>query len=329
MMYLRLLPAALLMFGLVMPRARAQQQLPWEILAFPPDRGGGVEYDYFQKIAVATNGVLFRYGGAVLTADRIRLNWETGEVAADGRVRIQREEQVWASEHITYNFLTREMRAELFRTGQAPIFAGGEVLGLVTNRVYTATNAIVTTEDLENPLLKVRAQEIRIFPGDRVEAHNATLYVGTVPVFWFPFYSRPIETRGNHFKVVPGYRRIFGPFLLGSYIWYLNENLDGALNLDYRERRGLGTGPDLNAHLGRWGDATARYYYLHDLDPNADAPGADLPTDRHRVYFSYLAEPFTNVSVRSMVRWQGDTNIVREFFESEYSENPQPRHSWR
>jgi lipopolysaccharide assembly outer membrane protein LptD (OstA) len=313
------------MFGLAIIRTQAQQRPPWEIIAFPPDGSGAVEYDYVSKIAVATNGVLVRYSGAVLTAERIRLNWETGEVIADGRVRIQREEQVWASEHITYNFQTREMQAEQFRTGHAPVFAGGEGLALqTTNRIYTATNAIVTTDDYESPLLKVRAREIRIFPGDRVEAHNATLYLGTVPVFWFPFYSRPINARGNHFNVLPGYRRTFGPFLLAGYTWSLNEQLDGEVHLDYRERRGLGTGPDLNLHLGRWGEATARYYYLHDLDPTADAPHGDIPTDRHRVNFSYLAEPFTNVSVRSMVRWQGDTNIVREFFESEYRQNPQP-----
>jgi hypothetical protein len=28
------------------------------------------------------------------------------------------------------------------------------------------------------------------------------------------------------------------------------------LHLDYRERRGVGAGPDLNLHLGQWGDAT-------------------------------------------------------------------------
>ena len=38
----------------------------------------------------------------------------------------------------------------------------------------------------------------------------------------------------------------------------------------------------------------------------------------------YLANPVTNLVVQSRVRWQSDTNIVREFFEGEYFENPQP-----
>ena len=40
--------------------------------------------------------------------------------------------------------------------------------------------------------------------------------------------------------------------------------------------------------------------------------------------FSYQANPAPNLAVKSVVRYQGDTNIVREFFESEYRVDPQP-----
>ena len=50
----------------------------------------------------------------------------TGEVVADGAVRIQRDEQIWVGEHIRYNFKTRQMEAEQFRTGKPPVFAAGQ-----------------------------------------------------------------------------------------------------------------------------------------------------------------------------------------------------------
>jgi len=53
-----------------------------------------------------TNGATIRGNGAVLTAESGSINKETGECTADGKVRIQRDDQLWAGEHIRYNFKT-------------------------------------------------------------------------------------------------------------------------------------------------------------------------------------------------------------------------------
>jgi lipopolysaccharide assembly outer membrane protein LptD (OstA) len=303
--------------------ARAQELSGWEIEALSDE--GGVVYDFQTGTATATNGVLVKYGLAVLTADSVTVRQETGEVSADGKVRIQRDNQVWASEHVRYNFFSRQLEAQQFRAGMSPFFVAGEGLhGGITNQFYVATNAVVTSDDIENPTYKLRARRIRILPGNIVQARDAVLYVGGVPVFYLPYYSRKVGPRMNHFNFLPGYRTSFGAFLLSSYQWYLSDELDTELHLDYRYRRGVGLGPDVNYNYGRWGEGAFKYYYLHDQEPDYDAPGADIPADRKRVSFTYLAQPLTNLSVRSMVRYQGDTNIVREFFEHEYRENPQP-----
>lgn len=444
----------------------AQEQPAWEITDLSGE--GGVEYKLDEGLAMATNGVLVRYGTGVLTAERVVVDMNSGAVRAEGNVRIQVTNQIWVSEQVIYNFKTRSFEARQFRTGggASPVFAAGQGLraernwrpllsllgarpqapgapsllgaapdkirsrdkagaaaalvspptvakpadcptadlnqdGYVTTAevialkasgltdqevlqkmeatgyifevtaeqeallwangmdrsqlelipvlneqarapleprraretaesrslqeyVYTATNAVLTADDIAEPFLKIRASHIRITPGQRVEAKNAVLYLGDVPVFYFPFYTRNLDKLANHFNFVPGYRSSFGPFLLSSYNWFLGEEVDGSLHFDYRVKRGIGAGPDVNLHLGRLGEATASYYYLHDEDPRGDVRNADNPDNRQRVYFSYLAEPWTNFSVRSLVRYQGDTNIVREFFESEYRRNPQP-----
>ncbi|MFO1514382.1 MAG: hypothetical protein U1F83_15975 [Verrucomicrobiota bacterium] len=38
-----------------------------------------------------------------------------------------------------------------------------------------------------------------------------------------------------------------------SYTWVADEQLDGVLHGDYREKRGGAGGADFNLHLGRWG----------------------------------------------------------------------------
>ena len=301
---------------------KAQQQIDYDIGAINDD--GWAEYDDSTKLAHGTNGVWFRYDNDFGTADTVTMNTDTGDVEADGNVRLQHDDLVWSSEHIYYNFKTRQMHAQQFRTGKAPTFASGQGLSAdITNHIFTATNAFITVDDIDNPAFKVRAKYMKIIPGKKIIAHNATLRVGEVPIFYFPYYARNLGPYANNFNFTPGYRSSFGPFILGSYHYYFSPDLDTVLHLDYREKRGVGVGDDLHYHFGRWGEGTFRYYYLHDLDPNASTTNS-IPNNRQRVNFSYLATPYTNFQVRSVVRYQRDTDIVKEFFEGEYRGNPQP-----
>jgi LPS-assembly protein len=302
---------------------RAQQRPGWEIEAL--NDKGWAEYDFQTGLGSGTNGVLVRYGSAFLTAEQVSVNEQSGEVVADGNVRIQSEEQIWVGEHIRYNFKTQQMEAEQFRTGKTPVFMAGQGLhGEPTNNVYYATNAVITTDDVSEPAIKVRAKYIKIIPGQKVQAQSATLYMAGVPVFYFPYYSRNLGPRANNFNFVPGYRSSYGPFLLSSYHFFLTEELDGAAHVDYRERRGVGLGPDLNYHFGSWGEGTFKYYYLHDQDPGAGGGDPNVNPNRQRVDFSYQANPATNLNVKAVARYQSDTNIVREFFEGEYRQDSQP-----
>jgi LPS-assembly protein len=275
--------------------------------------------------ASGTNGVLVQFGGAILVADAVTVNQKTGEAQADGHVRIQREEQVWVGEHIDYNFKTHIMQTEEFRSGRPPVFASGRGLsGTGSNGVYTATNAVVTSDDFSQPAMLIRARRIIMVPGKYIEARDALLVLDGVPVFYLPYYKRNLGEHANNFTFLPGYRSRFGPFLLGRYDWYWNDTLDGRLHLDERLKRGPGVGPDLNFHLGQWGDASLKYYYLHDIKPQEEANGVSVPKERQRVNFSYWAEPYTNLTLRSQVRYQSDPLLARDFFEGEYGQNPQP-----
>ncbi len=307
-------------------RAQQQQLSPWVVESLaPPGAGGHADYDLSTHLWTATNNVLVTYEGAVLNANYVTVNTETGEVNAEGRVRIQQGEQIYVSERLRFNFYTKQIQAEQFKTGEAPMFAEGRGLSAdVTNHTYLATDAMITSEDIAQPLIKVRARKIKLIPGRKIEAHDATLYVGSIPVFYFPYYTRNLTEHAGHFNLLPGYRTAFGPFLLSTYTWYLNESLDGAVHLDYRQKRGPGVGPDLNYNLGQWGNGTFKYYYTHDDNPELDDLGVHIPENRQRVYFSYQANPSTNLYLKALARYESDLAVVRDFYEGEYRRNPQP-----
>ena len=79
----------------------------WNIQFSSPD---SVEFDQRANLLIVTNGLVVKYGGAVLTAQRARVNQDSGETEANGDVRIEREGQVWKGDYIRYNFKTGEIR---------------------------------------------------------------------------------------------------------------------------------------------------------------------------------------------------------------------------
>jgi LPS-assembly protein len=331
---MRQLPAIALLalWSAVVPlTAPGQESLPLEVCALneilPGTKIGSLHME--GDTAVGTNGVFVKYGTASLMADCATANMKTGEVTADGHVRIQQDDQVWAGEHIRYNFKTRQMQAEQFRTGKPPVFAVGEQLhGDLSNQVYVASHAFVTTDDIADPSLRIRASRITIVPGKYVEAWNAVAFVEGVPVFYFPYYRRELGKDGNNFNFLPGYRTAYGAFLLGTYTWHLNEAVDGKIHLDYRAQRGVGVGPDLNLHLGRGGEVAFQYYYLYDRKPDDSTNGTPwtdgIPNNRQRLHFTYQATPATNFNLKALVNYQSDPLVLHDYFESAYRDNPQP-----
>jgi lipopolysaccharide assembly outer membrane protein LptD (OstA) len=309
----------------------AQEQPTWDIQALNNVIPGLPIGSIFMQgdTATGTNGVYVKYGETVLTADTVSLNQQSGDVVADGHVRIETGDQLWVGEHITYNFKTRQMRSEQFRTGKSPLFvAGRELEGDLTNNAYTARHAFVTTDDVADPAFRVRASRIKIVPGQYLEMWNAVFFAGDVPLFYFPYYHRAIGPHANHWNFSGGFRSSYGPFLLNTYTWWLNDAVDGKVHLDYREKRGPGVGPDLNLHLGKWGVADIEYYYTRDHDQYEQTNGlpnyGPISEDRQRFYLGWQATPATNVNLKALVNWQSDALVEHDFFGGDYGENPQP-----
>ena len=324
---------ALIFFVLSIFSVAAQEAPAWEVQALskiiPGTVEGKMDYDPVNGTATGTNGVYVKYGNATLTADSASLNTQSGEVVADGHVRVESGDQLWVGDHIRYNFKTHQMQSESFRTGKWPVFASGNDLsGNSSNKVYYANNAYVTTDDTADPDLRVHATRIKIIPGKSVEMWNAVLYAKGVPIFYFPYYKRNLGPHANNLNFTPGYRSTYGGFLLSSYNWYLGTNADGKIHVDYRSQRGVGLGPDVNLHLGEWGQVGLKYYYLNDQKPdtstNAFPQFGTIPENRQIFKGIWQATPTTNLNLKALVNYQSDPLVMHDYFTGDYANNPQP-----
>lgn len=289
---------------------------------------GAVTYHTETGIATVTNAFVARYQDVILSAEFGELNRTTGDMILQGSVYLQREDQIWRGDQLRYNLLSRQMTAETFRTGRPPFFAAAERLTAdLTNDLYTASGAYLTTDDVAQPGLRIHAKTIKIAPGKYLEARHAVLYAGKLPLFYLPYVRYNLDGDSNRWSLTPGYRTLYGPFLLAGYHWRANDDLSGVVHLDYRVKRGLGGGPDVTYDAGRLGRGDLKFYYLYDIDPDATSTSitnASIPHNRDRLYFTHQATVRTNLDARLVLRHQSDAYVTRDFLESEYRENPQP-----
>src|ERR1051325_54692 len=271
MLKLRAIVLLLVCLGGLSAATRAAETNLWVIEA---EQDYSLTFNLSEGTITYTNGVVVRYGTAVLSAHKARLNQDSGEVLAEGSVRLQEDNKVWYGERIEYNFKTRKILATEFRAGQPPYFLKGDALaGDQASQVYVLASGIVTTDDYAEPGYHLRAGTLSIAPGDYIEAKNAVLYLGNTPVFWFPKWRRSLKRHPNHWVLVPGYRSKYGAYLLTTYEWFWNDRIDGALHVDGRQTRGPGVGPDLNYHLPGFGEGAFKYYYTRDDRPELDTDG--------------------------------------------------------
>jgi LPS-assembly protein len=284
-----------------------------------------MEHSFEDGITFYRHGVTVRHGGMELAANQVAVSESTGDIIADGNVRLRTSEQYFVGDHVEYNFKTGSMKSGAFRSGFAPFYARGlELEGNTEEQSAFVRETFLTSDDVKNPAFKIRAKEFRIIPGRRVVARNATIYAGDTPVFFLPYYKRDLTSHAAFWRVVPGFRGYHGAYLLSSYHFPITTNVSAGINLDLYQKRGFGLGPDLTWKIPRWGDGEFRYYYINDNEPRTDPDDRPIREDRHRLNFSHRATLRPNLTAKVVAREQSDPYIIRDFFEGEYRQNTQP-----
>ena len=304
----------------------------WEIESLQP---GDFDYNIKQGKVILNDRfrITFKEQGesVFVIADKGQLDQSKGEVFAEGNVTLQSEDRVFTSDRLYYNFQTRSMQTDNFRAGQAPFFIEGiNIKGDANKNEYSAQEVLLTSDDRSDPLLKLRTRSLNISPGKYLEARGVTFYAGNVPIFYFPYYKRRLDQPPNHWSITPGYRSRYGMFFEGAYNWNLSDQLKGKVNLDYRSLRGLAGGLDVDYDLGLLGEGDVSVYIMDDRDPQSGAGSRSGSieftdrTDRHRLSLYHSVNIETNFTAKLLLQDQSDRFMNRDFFESEFRQDPQP-----
>lgn len=150
-----------------------------------------INYNRKRNILYAYGSILLKqYSGSTatetLTANSVIFNTDTFEaIFDDGRIVQEQQETINIS-------------------NGAKLSVGSELFARDRSESVTFKNGMLSFSDSDEPYWKIRASRIWLLPGNEFAFANGLLYVGVVPVMYFPFFYYPKDELV--FNPVFGYR---------------------------------------------------------------------------------------------------------------------------
>jgi len=286
------------------------------------------ETRYEDGIAIARDNVAIHIADTDIYADYARYDSHTHEVLAEGNVRIYRDLSMYLTERAIYNIDTKQISATHARTESLPYFLSGENVTEMSENSYRIEHGTFTTDDSPNPDFHLRAHTIRVYEKDRVIFQNVTLYVGRVPIFWWPYLYQSLNDAFS-FTVSPAYLSSWGMSLLTQVTFPITDKIKGRIRLDYRARRGVAIGFEADTDYGKDNSSSAKLitYYLQDQNPlvnRTDVPRGAVPTGRYRITLQDRTQFTNDISGIVNMTKLSDPFVMQDFYQSEFRLDPQP-----
>lgn len=316
----------LLVFGLLCTATLAQAQLVSEKQPVEITATGNTSYQ--DGLATAHGNVAIRTGDCDIYADSAQYNPKTREVVVEGHVRIYREKSVFVGDRAIYNIDTKKIQAVGMRTDKSPYFVGGENVSTISEGAFLVSKGTFTTHDSSNPDFRLQARKLRVYEHDRVIFENVTLYVKSVPVFWWPYLYQSLEDAFSY-MVSPAYLSSWGPSILTRVSIPITDDMKAQIRLDYRSRRGVALGfePDLRYGKDKRSWARMRTYFLRDENPDINRTSevrTDVPQNRYRVSLQNRTDFTEDFRGIVDITRLSDQYLLQDFYPGEFQINPQP-----
>jgi len=295
---------------------------------------------YIGDVATADGNCILTYKGDVLYADHVIYDRSTKVVTATGNVRIYSGLRVYRGDMITYNLETKALTSANYRAIDYPKFIIGKNVTTPDPNHYRLRNASFTTSNREHPSFHLEAGTMEYRPDNQIVMKNVVLYIGDVPVFYFPIFVQSLIDKRPAYQFDIGAGGRFGAFIDNKYNFVIDDHLRGSAELDYREKRGYAGGLDLQYFPSVHSDILIKTYYAQDtLYRNAAPvpnPVSHGDLSNSSVYDGVSSENRYRVAAQGHLQFSSDLYaivdlnawsdpwITRDYFSNEYQQENEP-----
>lgn len=270
-----MLLAAMLL--LVAPGRSGAQEAPSDFIELKS--ADHIRYDVERRIVSASGHVTFAYQDVEVSSDELVADLRANTAVLSGNVVLRTRGQEFHGETLLVHLETREwefsqtagaISPQYFERGVvSPLYLGArEVTGWPDRLVVRG--ASFTTCNLAQPHYELTARRLRIWPGRKLIADHAALYLLGEHLLTVPWFVVPLrEPQRQPFLPLVGQDEFEGYYLKTILNYVITGNSYGAAHLDLMTRRGFGKGLD-HTELYPRGRSDLYLYQVHNTTTGAD-----------------------------------------------------------
>ncbi len=292
--------------------------------------GDTIEYKSEEGKFVASGNVLLKQNNAALYCDRLEFYRDKKEAHAFGNVILESDKgTVWADKAF-YNFDTKRGDFTRARIMAKPIFGYATSITKAKENYYILSDGWLSTSDYDDPEYRIKSRKIVIIPGDKAVATQSTMIVGGIPVMYMPKYTQDLRDNKPHVRIIPGYKKEFGGYLLTSYRVRPIDRVETTYHVDYRERKDVAWGIDVKYDPMTIGQGLVKTYYMNERTLPAKGRIGDkrtVPTtelERYRIEWRHKLDIDPTTSFIAQYYLLSDSTLRKEYFEKEYRADQSP-----
>ena len=281
-----------------------------------------IEYLKAEKVVIGTGNVkvVVEDENVVLTADKVTIDLYQKMAYAEGNAALKQQDRILKGNNITFDFLTKQGFVDSAKVFVQPWSIYGKNIEKDPEDNVFINNGYMSTCPLDEPHWRITAKKMEIYPGDKIVARNVVVYIGSVPIFYWPKFSDSLKDRRGNISLVPGRTSDWGEYIFSGYRYEFKDNVKGEFKLDYRKKKGWAYGWDQRYQTN---DSAGifRVYYLDEHDK-----GVDPTTSRARHRFKWTHKQNFNDNLWGVMEWHelSDQDIIKDYIEREYQKYPSP-----
>ena len=207
------------------------------------DAEDSIKLDIINKKAYLYGNAKIKYQNTTITAAYIEIDWITNTIFATTKIDslgnktghpvFTEKNESFKAHEITYNFKSRKCRVNQITTKEGDGYILGKVVKKMENDVFYLKKGDYTTCDSEKPHYAIRANKIKVIPGEKIITGPAYLTFFNIPMpLILPFGFFPNNDKKISGLIIPSYGESanMGFFLKdGGYYFTLTEKVDLSL----------------------------------------------------------------------------------------------------
>ncbi|MFH1459783.1 MAG: LPS assembly protein LptD [Candidatus Omnitrophota bacterium] len=248
---------------------------------------------------------------------------------APGKVLLTEGDSVLTGEKMIYNFQTETGTLNSVEGNFGLWYGRMQQAEKVNDDLVHLTRGFISTCDKDKPHYRVQAKRIYFYIDDKIVMKNVLLFVGNIPIMYFPYWQHSLIDDDSNFSVAAGHRKEWGWFALTSWRHYLNRNLKATIHMDERELKGFASGLDVDYKSDHIGSGQLKTYYMNERDKyytdETDKRERNIEErERYRAQAKHRWQIDSSTLALFEYNKMSDIDFIQDYLYREYEQDVQP-----